>query len=162
MGCASSKPIDDGATEMKTEDGTQSRQTMFPHVEKAMSHLHQTRLSITGHFNQYESMSAPGEKSLSETRGKGSVQHSDTRVPDIEYAYLTQRGHYPDHPNKANQDAVLVIPKYQGKENQHVFAVLDGHGETGAECAYFCRAKVGVSCFVTCRSSQSGVIVYFC
>ncbi len=60
----------------------------------------------------------------------------------IHYAYLSQRGHYPDQPNKANQDAVLIRETINGVPGQHLIGVLDGHGETGAECAQFARAKV--------------------
>lgn len=94
------------------------------------------RLSIQGSFNQYESMS---EAKKDDTQGHGTVSAGNVTVT---YAYLTQRGHYPDQPNKANQDAVLVRTEFGKKPERHLFAVFDGHGETGAECAFFCKSKL--------------------
>lgn len=93
------------------------------------------RLSIQGSFNQYESMS---QGKQSETSGKGVVRAGGY---EVSYCYLTQRGHYPDQPFKANQDAVLVREACGGDET-HMFGVFDGHGETGAECAFFCKSKL--------------------
>lgn len=94
------------------------------------------RLSIQGSFNQYESMS---EAKKDDTQGHGTVMAGNITVT---YAYLTQRGHYPDQPNKANQDAVMVRTDFGKKPDRHLFAVFDGHGETGAECAFFCKSKL--------------------
>jgi len=109
-------------------------------LKSAGTAIKQGRLSITGHFNQYESMS---NRKDSDTRGEGVSESSNPQVRNFSYAYLTQRGHYPDQPHKANQDAVLAVLGFGRDEHRHLFAVMDGHGETGAECAYFCRAKVG-------------------
>jgi cGMP-dependent protein kinase 2 len=107
-------------------------------LKSAANAIHQGRLSITGHFNQYESMSSQKD---TDTRGEGVSESSNPQVRNFSYAYLTQRGHYPDQPHKANQDAVLAVLGFGRDEHRHLFAVMDGHGETGAECAYFCRAK---------------------
>lgn len=55
------------------------------------------------------------------------------------YSSLTQRGHYPDSPNRRNQDAFLIETHLQSNPNLHLFAVFDGHGQFGAECAEFVR-----------------------
>lgn len=94
------------------------------------------RLSIQGSFNQYEGMS---DAKQSDTSGKGSVRAGGYGVS---YCYLTQRGHYPDQPFKANQDAVMVRERFAQDDGKHLFAVFDGHGETGAECAAFCKSKL--------------------
>lgn len=61
----------------------------------------------------------------------------------IRYAYVSQKGYYPDQPDKANQDAYSVIEKFDQKDsNDAFFAVFDGHGELGHTCAQFAKAKL--------------------
>ena len=72
------------------------------------------------------------------TKGSGTVAAGDY---ELSYVYLTQRGHYPDQPFKANQDAVLAKPSLISGDH-HLFAVFDGHGECGAETAFFCKSKL--------------------
>ena len=55
----------------------------------------------------------------------------------LRYAYLSQRGYYPEDLYKANQDAFKVIPKFDGKKEQIFFGVFDGHGVDGDSCSYF-------------------------
>ncbi|EJK70982.1 hypothetical protein THAOC_07616 [Thalassiosira oceanica] len=56
------------------------------------------------------------------------------------YAALTQRGYYPDNPHKENQDAYCVVPsKFAGGEGDGYFAVFDGHGDLGHDCASFAK-----------------------
>jgi len=102
------------------------------------SRIKQARLSIAGNYSQFENMN--GESS-SEPNGVSSVlEHPHSSGLRVHYAHLTQRGHYPDQPAKANQDAVMVIESFAGVKTQHLMGVLDGHGETGAECALFSKA----------------------
>lgn len=54
----------------------------------------------------------------------------------LHYAYVSQRGYYPDQPDKANQDAVCVVERLGGDASTHLLGVLDGHGEFGAEAAF--------------------------
>ena len=91
---------------------------------------------MQGSFNQYESMSKAAKDDG--TKGSGTVAAGSY---SITYQYMTQRGHYPDQPFKANQDAVLAKPSLIGGEH-HLFAVFDGHGECGAETAFFCKSKL--------------------
>ena len=140
MGCGSSKLSDQGNGQWSSSK-SESHDTKH-HVASAASQLLGTpirlgRLSIQGQFNQYESMN---EAKKEDTQGRGRVQCGGVVV---EYAYVTQRGHYPDQPHKANQDAVLVRTEFGGKRmDRHLFAVFDGHGETGAECALFCKSTL--------------------
>lgn len=60
----------------------------------------------------------------------------------IRWAYVSQRGYYPDSPDKANQDAFCVQSNFTGDHEQHLFGVYDGHGEFGTACANFARDKV--------------------
>ena len=61
----------------------------------------------------------------------------------IRYAYVSQKGYYPDQLDKANQDAYSVIEKFGAIDsNDSFFAVFDGHGELGDHCAQFARDKL--------------------
>jgi hypothetical protein len=62
----------------------------------------------------------------------------------IRYAYVSQRGFYPDSPDKANQDSYAVHTCFHGDPEQHFFGVFDGHGEWGTQCSQFARDKVRV------------------
>ncbi|CAL0334638.1 unnamed protein product [Lupinus luteus] len=57
----------------------------------------------------------------------------------LEYSVLTQRGYYPDSPDKANQDSFCVRTQIQGNPNVHFFGVYDGHGQFGSECSSFVK-----------------------
>jgi len=60
----------------------------------------------------------------------------------VKYAFVTQRGYYPEALDKANQDAVLVKKDFGGTAGQMFFGVFDGHGIRGEEAAQFAKAKV--------------------
>lgn len=60
----------------------------------------------------------------------------------IRFAYVTQRGYYPDAPEKANQDALCIHPQFGGDMEQAFFGIFDGHGEYGTQCAQFAKEKV--------------------
>ncbi|XP_022997855.1 probable protein phosphatase 2C 35 [Cucurbita maxima] len=68
------------------------------------------------------------------------------RVPShnyyMEYSLLTQRGYYPDSPDKGNQDSVCVSTKIRGNPNIHFFGVFDGHGQYGSDCSNFVKERV--------------------
>mmetsp|Transcript_21896 Transcript_21896/g.33122 ORF Transcript_21896/g.33122 Transcript_21896/m.33122 type:complete len:716 (+) Transcript_21896:90-2237(+) len=57
----------------------------------------------------------------------------------IRYAYLSQRGYYPDDPNKPNQDAFSISNNFCDQDNDAYFAVYDGHGRDGDKCAQFSK-----------------------
>lgn len=56
------------------------------------------------------------------------------------YAYLSQRGFYPDDPFKANQDAFTV--HHQLKNDDAFFGVFDGHGKDGDGCAIYAKLNL--------------------
>ncbi|XP_042475273.1 probable protein phosphatase 2C 35 [Macadamia integrifolia] len=60
----------------------------------------------------------------------------------LEYSALTQRGYYPDHPDKENQDSFCIKTQVQGNPNLHFFGVYDGHGHFGTQCSYFVRDRL--------------------
>ena len=65
------------------------------------------------------------------------IQCSSGASYDIRYAYVSQRGYYPDAPDKANQDNFAVTPKFCGDVNSLFAGVFDGHGTYGDLCSQF-------------------------
>eukprot|EP01031_Cornospumella_fuschlensis_P035742 gene35742-43354_t len=55
------------------------------------------------------------------------------------YAWLSQRGYYPESPDKDNQDAYSIVPNFGNSDQQAFFAVYDGHGKDGHYCARYAR-----------------------
>lgn len=65
---------------------------------------------------------------------------NDNKGPiTLRYAYLCQRGLYPDDLDKENQDAFKIIPDFDGESRSIVMGVFDGHGEYGDDCSGFVR-----------------------
>ncbi|KAK7245750.1 hypothetical protein RIF29_40599 [Crotalaria pallida] len=60
----------------------------------------------------------------------------------LEYSVLTQRGYYPDSPDKENQDSYCIRTQIQGNPNVHFFGVYDGHGQFGSECSNFVKDRL--------------------
>ena len=61
-----------------------------------------------------------------------------------QYAYWSQRGYYPDEPNKPNQDAFFVpSPEASNSKNatstDALWGVLDGHGPYGHDCSAYAK-----------------------
>jgi hypothetical protein len=58
------------------------------------------------------------------------VGQTSVKVPgsgfSLRYAALSQRGYYPDAPDKANQDAFTIRAPYAGSADDHFFGVFDG------------------------------------
>ncbi|CAB4262860.1 unnamed protein product [Prunus armeniaca] len=60
----------------------------------------------------------------------------------LEYSLLTQRGYYPDSPDKENQDSFCVRTQVRGNPNIHFFGVFDGHGQFGTQCSNFVKDRL--------------------
>ncbi|KAJ8767560.1 hypothetical protein K2173_017629 [Erythroxylum novogranatense] len=60
----------------------------------------------------------------------------------LQYSVLTQRGYYPDSPDKENQDSFCVRTQLQGNPDVHFFGVFDGHGPFGAQCSIFVKDRL--------------------
>ncbi|KAG7996224.1 hypothetical protein I3843_01G148100 [Carya illinoinensis] len=78
----------------------------------------------------------------------GLTQRSLESIPvpshnfHLEYSVLTQRGYYPDSPDKENQDNLCIRTQIQGNPNIHFFGVFDGHGQFGAQCSNFVKDRL--------------------
>jgi len=60
----------------------------------------------------------------------------------LRFAYLSQRGKYPDDPDKPNQDAYCIKHNFQNQTDDAYMGVFDGHGKDGHGCAQFTRAHM--------------------
>lgn len=61
----------------------------------------------------------------------------------LRYAFMSQKGYYPDDLHKPNQDAYSITERFGSREsNDAFFAVYDGHGRHGDLCAQFARDKM--------------------
>lgn len=68
------------------------------------------------------------------------------RVPsynyELKYSYISRKGYYPDAPEKANQDRLCIHTCFKSNPNDHFFAVFDGHGQYGEDCAEFVKKRL--------------------
>jgi hypothetical protein len=66
----------------------------------------------------------------------------------IKYAWVTQRGYYPDQLDKENQDSYSISPKIIVNDDGKKFAlfgVYDGHGNLGDLCSQYASTEVTYS-----------------
>lgn len=57
----------------------------------------------------------------------------------LRYAYLSQRGYYPEDLHKSNQDAFRITPSIGGESSSFFAGVFDGHGAEGDTCSAYVR-----------------------
>lgn len=60
----------------------------------------------------------------------------------LRYAYMSQRGYYPESLNKNNQDAFKVVRNFNGVADHLLLGVFDGHGQDGDGVSYFVRDNI--------------------
>lgn len=60
----------------------------------------------------------------------------------LSYSLLSQRGYYPESPDKENQDSYCVRTNIRGDPNVHFFGVFDGHGLYGTQCSNFVKNRL--------------------
>lgn len=73
----------------------------------------------------------------------------------LRYGAVSQRGHYPEAPNKDNQDRWCVHVPYGGSAEQALFGVFDGHGDFGSQCAAFAAHAVRLPLLVLGKCARS-------
>lgn len=88
--------------------------------------------------------SVPTDKDFVEGRIEACSEFSSCRAGGamVRYAYLSQRGYYPDELDKANQDAFSVTHGFGGVENDSHFGVYDGHGREGDLVAQYVKKEL--------------------
>lgn len=101
-----------------------------------------TPLGLTAHFPKTGPLKlAEYKERLVTSNGTQSVYLAGSGCT-LRYAYVTQRGYYPEAPDKTNQDSFCVMTNFGGDLEQMFFGVFDGHGEFGTQCSQFARRKV--------------------
>eukprot|EP00571_Detonula_confervacea_P006864 CAMPEP_0172316432 /NCGR_PEP_ID=MMETSP1058-20130122/28156_1 /TAXON_ID=83371 /ORGANISM="Detonula confervacea, Strain CCMP 353" /LENGTH=755 /DNA_ID=CAMNT_0013030733 /DNA_START=57 /DNA_END=2324 /DNA_ORIENTATION=- len=76
----------------------------------------------------------------------------------VRYAYLSQRGYYPDDAHKPNQDSYAIEHNFANRETDAFFGVFDGHGRDGDKCAHFVRdnlSKMLAKAITNAREQQN-------
>ncbi|KAK4755746.1 hypothetical protein SAY87_009503 [Trapa incisa] len=95
------------------------------------------------------SIEDPAEPRMADPSGKHALTERSIEcvpVPShnfrLEYSVLTQRGYYPDSPDKENQDSFCIRTNLRGDPSIHFFGVFDGHGQFGTQCSNFVRDRL--------------------
>jgi serine/threonine protein phosphatase PrpC len=78
----------------------------------------------------------------------------------LNYAFVSQRGFYPDDLTKANQDSFCVTPNFNGEDDSSFFGVFDGHGSKGHLCAQFARDSVQANLVARLNKGQDFSTAY--
>jgi hypothetical protein len=110
------------------------------------------RASLISSYTKVEIAKSPARSVESPSGGTSPPVPAAGPRARLHYAFVSQRGYYPDQPDKANQDAVCVVERLGGDASTHLLGVLDGHGEFGAEAAFMACDKARK----TCRAGQRG------
>lgn len=165
MGCTSSKPGDLGETEriMNGRRGIDKSERIHTSSEKAKLAIQRATSIKSANANTNDPPPLPklneaGHLIAEEVakRISGSIETKDITLGDlkkgedeaggpthIQYAALTQRGYYPANPHKENQDAYYICPsKFASGDGDAFFAIFDGHGDKGHDCALFAKQKL--------------------
>ena len=85
---------------------------------------------------------SPPEKRVPQTE---NIQESKTLKthPNIKsFACRSLAGSMDGIIAKTNQDGYIAIPSFGGKNDQHFFAVIDGHGNYGEEVTHYIKTKL--------------------
>lgn len=80
--------------------------------------------------------------SLNVSRVKIGDKEKGGKTCEIQYAYRSQRGYYPDDPTKENQDKYGITLNFAGENGDALFSVYDGHGEHGHSCAAWAKKQL--------------------
>ncbi len=81
----------------------------------------------------------------------------------MQYAYVSQRGFYPEEPFKANQDAYCIHTNLIPGKDDAMFAVFDGHGKDGDGCAIYAKTRLPIHVVkritsITQLNQQNGIV----
>jgi serine/threonine protein phosphatase PrpC len=87
-------------------------------------------------------------KELQQVRREGEQHVHETELHDlgrgqIRFAAVSQRGYYPDEPDRVNQDSYGIQLSLAEADMQSCwFAVFDGHGSNGHDASKFAKSTV--------------------
>ena len=112
-------------------------QTIEEDDEESSDHLDSTGKLLP---EEFDARTTCCTHTLSVTVGDTDKGHETST---IQYAYRTMRGFYPDKLKKPNQDSYTICMTLSGDlDDDPMFAVYDGHGEYGHDCAEYARKKL--------------------
>ena len=152
MGCDQSKPVPlvddypDGPTTSQRAFAT-NRSASIAHVAKYDGENEQA--PINGAHTAPSAMNGVATSTATPyNRAKDrvdAISESKTIICNgvkMQYAYVSQRGFYPEEPFKANQDAYCIHTNVIPGKDDALFAVFDGHGKDGDGCAIFAKTHL--------------------
>lgn len=129
MGCVQTKPVDSYPQPSQSQASKSKRQAeVLP-------------ASLLAHLPTTGPLSANDYQSRLLTTGGTQTVHLPSGYT-IRYAYVSQRGYYPETPSKANQDAVIAYKNFANDPDLLFLGIFDGHGSNGTQCAQFAKEKV--------------------
>lgn len=145
----SKDPASSMAKEAATEQGTKKKKKDKKKSDKSSSSTKKKALpKAHSQIHDDDEEDEPSEKPTTATpynRAKDRVDAIPESVTidcagiNMTYAYVSQRGFYPDDPFKANQDSYCVHQELVNGKHDALFGVFDGHGKDGDGCAIFAR-----------------------
>lgn len=146
--------------------------TLNPAVEKRQSKKNESCQSLRSTNSSATLVTKLGGTRLSQHGTEESTLIETVTCGDttIQYCYITQRGFYPDDPNKENQDSYCLYPmsviKGVNAAKVAFFGVFDGHGNFGHNCAQFVKdelpktlfEKLGMAAANGVKSTEKAII----
>ena len=173
MGCDQSKPVplvDDypeGPTERRA---FASRSASIAHIQK-FDHDTNEQAPTTATTNNHFGSNGAGTTSTATPYNRAkdrvdAISESKTIICNgvkMQYAYVSQRGFYPEEPFKANQDAYCIHTNLIPGKDDAMFAVFDGHGKDGDGCAIFAKTHLPIHIVkritsITQFNQQNGIV----
>jgi serine/threonine protein phosphatase PrpC/CRP-like cAMP-binding protein len=157
MGCDQSKPIplvDDGppSTYQMNRSAPSHRAGSMAHIQQDNEQPRPNGTSTLANHMKMDMNGATTTTTNNSTSTATPYNRAKDRVDAIaetktiicngvkmQYAYVSQRGFYPEEPFKANQDAYCIHTNLIPGKDDSFFAVFDGHGKDGDGCAIFAK-----------------------
>lgn len=147
MGGCTSKPSHTSATQvsladvsLNTESDLKKKPVRRGSTAAEYRHAIAATIGTTANGGLQDGKGSPTKDVECSTRST-AAKLGDSGVT-LTFAWLSQRGYYPENPGKLNQDALKIVPDFAGKRDQVLFGVFDGHGTDGDSCSYFVRDKI--------------------
>jgi len=142
MGCGASKPAEQMAAAPRNAATNAAQPMSAKHQPKQKSHSITNIASDAPEApkSKLPSTATPVNRAHDRTDAIEATQTIQIDGCTLRYAYLSQRGHYPDDPLKANQDAYAVHTNVHN--GGAFFGVFDGHGQAGDHCAQYCKKQL--------------------
>lgn len=136
MGCNQSSEVDE-YEDSDEENGDRSSQNFTP---KNNSSSNQKKAGNTS--KNPPPPSQPTARKNDRVDAIDRTRTIETGGVRMRFAYLSQRGKYPDDPDKPNQDAYCIKHNFTNQMEDAFFGVFDGHGKDGHGCAQFTRTHL--------------------